>query len=136
LLPAHFNRDTAVEVADRLTGKTAAVDDDTESVVPGRRVLFSPIQLQWNPTIDTGVRDFLSGLPSEQKPNPLAKPIVRLLRLAAVLAIDELVEAPDATARQALYGVLDGQMAQHRQHGRPVHSRGSPDAGSGRRRGQ
>lgn len=109
----HFNRDTAVEVADRLTGRSAG-DDETEPVMPGRRVMFAPVELRWNPTVDETLRDFLAGLPSEQKPNPLAKPIVRLLSLAAALAIDELLPTPDATARETLYAVLDGQLAQHR----------------------
>jgi type III restriction enzyme len=109
-----FDRKAAVAVANRLTGKTKADDADTESVIPGRKVLIAPVDLHWNANIPEDVRDFLSTLPSEPKPNPRAKPIKRLLTLAGALGRDELLKDANATAHQRLYGVLNGQMAQHR----------------------
>jgi type III restriction enzyme len=111
---AHFNQKTAVTVANRLTGKTQADDADTESVVPGRKVLIAPVELRWNPNIGEDVRGFLSTLPSEPKPNAQAKPVKRLLTLAGALARDGLMDKPNESAMSALYQVLDGQLAQHR----------------------
>ncbi len=110
---AHFDQKTATAVANRLTGKVKADDVDSESVVPGRRVLFAPMDLRWNSNVADDVRDFLSTLPSEPKPNRQAKPVRRLLTLAAALARDGLATAPNETALDSLYKVLDGQMAQH-----------------------
>ena len=99
----------------RLTGKTAAEDTETESAVPGRKVLIAPVELRWNADISADVRSFISTLPSEPKPNPLAKPLRRLLMLAAALAREELLDEPNETALATLFQVLDGQMAEHRQ---------------------
>ncbi len=112
-LLAHFNQKTAVTVANRLTGKIKADDVDTESIVPGRKVLIAPIELRWNAKVGDDVRGFVSTLPSEPKPNPQAKPVRRLLTLAGALSRDELMAAPNETALSALFQVLDGQMAQH-----------------------
>jgi type III restriction enzyme len=110
----HFNMKTAVDVANRLTGKTKPDDSETESSVPGRKVLIAPVDLRWNAAVPLGVKEFLSTLPSEPKPNPQAKPLKRLLMLAAALARDGLLDQPNETAMEALYQVLDGQLAQHR----------------------
>jgi type III restriction enzyme len=110
----HFNMKTAVDVANRLTGKTKPDDSDTESSIPGRKVLIAPVDLHWNGAVPPSVREFLTTLPSEPKPNPQAKPLKRLLMLAAALARDGLLDQPNETAMEALYQVLDGQLAQHR----------------------
>jgi hypothetical protein len=109
-----FDQTTAVAVSDRLTGKSKADDPDTEPIVPGRKVLVAPVTLHQNANIPEDVKDFFSKLPSEPKPNPQAKPIKRLLTLAGALGRDALLDDANATAHEELYGVLDGQTAQHR----------------------
>ena len=107
----HFNVKTAIDVANRLTGKTPG--DDAEIAVPERKVLMAPVQLAWNKAVPENVRDFLSTLPSEPKPKKTAKPTKRLFDLAAALSWDKLLEAGNKTAMESLYGLLDGQAAQH-----------------------
>ena len=107
----HFKVKTAIDVADRLTGKTSA--DDAEIAVPQRKVLIAPVELTSNNSVPEDVRDFLSTLPSEPKPKKTAKPIKRLFDLAAALSWDKLLKGGNKTAMQALYAFLDGQTAQH-----------------------
>ena len=107
----HFNVKTAIDVANRLTGKTPS--DDAESAVPQRKVLIAPVELTWNKVVPEAVRDFLSTLPSEPKPKKTAKPIKRVLDLAAALSWDKLLAGGNKAALESLYAVLDGQAAQH-----------------------
>lgn len=107
----HFNVKTAIDVANRLTGKTAG--DDAEIAVPQRKVLIAPVELTWNATVPEAVRDFLSVLPSEPKSKKTAKPIKRLFDLAAALSWDKLLEGGNKTAMDTLFAFLDGQAAQH-----------------------
>lgn len=111
----HFNFKTALGVANRLTGKAKGDPDesDTESSIPGRKVLIAPVELRWNPNAPAKVKDFVSELPSEPKPVAQTKPVRRLLTLAAALARDSLMKDPNETALQSLYQLLDGQLAQH-----------------------
>jgi hypothetical protein len=61
------------------------------------------------------VRERFAELPSKAAPKTPAKPIKRLLTLAAELAIDGLVADPNQEAHETLYAVMNGQMAQHKQ---------------------
>lgn len=108
----HFDLTTAQDVAEVMTG---AKDDDDASPVPtGRRVLVDPETMLWNATLPEGLAECLGSLPSLAAPKTPAKPIKRLLSLATELALDELVPNPSEQALDALYGVLDGQSAQHK----------------------
>ena len=107
----HFDRDAAIAIADQITGKR---DDFDPILPPDGKVLFSPVELTWNQDVPAEVAEFLSKLPSLPKPKARLKPIRRLLALAAALAVDGLVEDPDTQAKEHLYSVLDGQLAQHR----------------------
>jgi type III restriction enzyme len=109
-----FDKKTAVDVANRLTGRTR--DDegkDTGAPGGGQKVLFRPVALTRNPFIPEEVWELLADLPSEGKPNPLAKPISRLLALAVALSGDELVANASAIAHDHMFRVIDGIAAEN-----------------------
>lgn len=111
----HFNRETAIKVAEILTGDVE-VEGDIDAAANkgmGRRVLLKPVNVAWNSHIPKEVRDVFVSLPTEAAPKGAIKPIRRLLGLAAAFAIDKIREDPDLEAREALYSVMDGLMAQH-----------------------
>ena len=107
----HFDLKTAREVADIMTG----VKQEPDGPPPSRtgRVLIEPVEMHWNGDLPDDVRDCFAELPSKAAPKTPAKPIKRLLSLAAELAIDALVAEPNLEAHETLYGVMNGQMAQH-----------------------
>jgi len=106
----HFDRKTAKSVAEEIMGIKVPIGEPGKPVGP--IVLFSPVDLVWNDNVPVEVKEFLCGLPSLPKPSAAPKPIKRLLEVAVALAQDQLVEKPNATALDSLYGVLDGAMAQ------------------------
>lgn len=111
----HFDRPTAIKVAEILTGEVE-VEDDPDAAANkgmGRRVLINPVNVDWNPHIDERVRDIFSGLPSEAAPKGAKKPIERLLEIAAAFAVDQIKENPNQEARNALFAAIDGLMAEH-----------------------
>lgn len=111
----HFKRETAIQVAQILTGEVE-VDDDPDAVANrgmGRRILLAPETMGWNNAIPDEVKVVLESLPSESPPRGNKKPIKRLLALAAAIAIDGLRGDPNKEAREALFGALDGFMAEH-----------------------
>ncbi len=107
----HFDLKTARDVADIMTG----VKQEPDGTPPSRtgRVLIEPVEMHWNENLPDEVRDCFAQLPSKAAPKTPAKPIKRVLSLAAELAIDELVADPNQEAHETLYGVMNGQMAQH-----------------------
>lgn len=110
-----FDQPTATEVAMVLTGeKVDEGDPDGGSGKgTGRKVLTSPVTMEWNPGVPEEIGAFLATLPSESPPRGTTKPIKRLLSLAAAIAVDGLMETPNEQGRELLYSLLDGQMAQH-----------------------
>lgn len=108
----HFDLKTATEVADVMTGVRA--EPDGPPPPPGGRVLIEPETMLWNPELPDAVRECFAALPSKAAPKAPTKPIRRMLNMAAELAIDGLVEDPNNQAHNKLYGVLDGQAAQHK----------------------
>jgi type III restriction enzyme len=109
-----FDRVTATDVAMILTGEKE--ESAQLGFVPGtgRKALTSPLTMSWNEALPKGVMECFSGLPSEAAPKAAPKPIKRLLSLAAEIAVDELMDHSDEKAREALFAVLDGQLAQHK----------------------
>lgn len=107
-----FDLPTATEVAEIMTGLK---EDANGAPPPGRRVLVEPLTMLWSSTIPDGVRDCFAKLPSKVAPRSPARPLKRLLNMAAELALDELLPDPNAQAHQKIYAVLDGQAAQHKQ---------------------
>ena len=107
----HFDLKTAREVADIMTG----VKQEPDGPPPSRigRVLIEPVEMHWNASLPNDVRDCFAELPSKAAPKTPAKPIKRLLSLAAELAIDALIADPNQEAHETVYGVMNGQMAQH-----------------------
>jgi type III restriction enzyme len=107
----HFDLRTARDVADIMTG----VKHEPNGPPPTRtgRVLIEPVELHWNENLLDDVRQCFAELPSKAAPKTPAKPIKRLLSLAAELAIDGLVTDPNKQAHETLYAVMDGQRAQH-----------------------
>lgn len=111
----NFKRDTAIRVAQILTGEVE-VEDDPDAAANrgmGRRVLIAPVTMEWNPNVPEEVGTTLTGLPSEAPPKGNKKPIKRLLALAAASAIDDLKKDPDREARETLYAAIDGLLAEH-----------------------
>jgi type III restriction enzyme len=107
----HFDLKTARDVADIMTG----VKQEPDGPPPSRigRVLIEPVEMHWNETLPDNARECFAELPSKAAPKAPAKPIKRLLSLAAELAIDKLVADPNREAHESLYAVMNGQMAQH-----------------------
>lgn len=111
-----FDRETATKVVKVLTGELEDADDQNSAANKGlgRRALLASVTVLWNPHVPEEIKDFLATLPSEAAPKRQIPPIKRLLGIAAELALDELMEKPNARTHDALFAVLDGQMAQHR----------------------
>lgn len=107
-----FDLKTARNVADIMTG--VAQEPDGLPVTQTGRVLIQPVEMHWNENLSADVLECYAGLPSKAAPKTPAKPIKRLLSLAGELAIDGLVADPNHEAHEALYAVMDGQMAQHK----------------------
>lgn len=111
-----FDQPTATDVAKVLVGEKVDEHDSDSSSGKGlgRKALTSPVTMFWNPEVPEEIQDLLSNLPSEATPKGNIKPIKRLLGLSAAIALDELMNKANEQAHQALYSVLDGQLAQHR----------------------
>lgn len=110
-----FDRPTAIDVADMLTGEKVDADDPGSGSEKGlgRKALTSPVTMGWNPNVPAEIKDYFPTLPSEATPKGNTKPIKRLLALATAIAVDGLMTHANEEANQALFAVLDGQMAQH-----------------------
>jgi hypothetical protein len=111
-----FNRATATDVANTLTGEAGEKDDQDAGSGKGlgRKALTSPKTFGWNPNVPEEIKAFFSDLPSEATPRGQTKPVKRLLDLATAIALDNLMDRANDKAYSALFAVLDGQMAQHR----------------------
>ncbi len=109
----HFDLGTAKDVADIMTGEKP--EPDGPQPPPGGRVLIDPVTMLWNDALPSTVAECLGSLPSKATPKAPAKPIKRLLNMAAEIALDELLPDANAQAHEKLYAVLDGQTAQRRQ---------------------
>jgi type III restriction enzyme len=105
-----FDLSAAKHVADVMTG--AEREDSPAPPTPGR-VLIDPVTMLWNKSLPATVRNCFSTLPSKSTPRAPAKPTRRLLSLAAEIALDGLRPTPSQEAYEALFAVLDGQLAQH-----------------------
>ena len=108
----HFDLKTARDVADIMTGVKQEPDGPPPSQTG--RVLIEPVETHWNEKLPDDVRVCFAELRSKAAPKTPAKPIKRLLSLAAELAIDGLGADPNKEAHETLYAVMDGQMAQHK----------------------
>lgn len=116
LLPL-FDRKTATGVAELLMkGATSkdAVDGEDAGGGMGRRVLFDPIPLHPNPTIDQAVWERFEAIPSVTIPRKNVKPIRRLTALAVALSKDHLVDEAVEQAHKQLHAVLDGRAVQYK----------------------
>ena len=113
----HFDLRTAREVADIMTGVKQEADGPPPTQTG--RVLIEPVKMHWNENLPDEVRDRFAALPSKAAPKTPAKPIKRLLGLAAEMAVDGLVADPNQTAHEKLYAVMNGQMAQHKKSSTP-----------------
>lgn len=116
LLPL-FDRKTATGVAEMLMkGATSKDSDDGDDAGGGlgRRVLFDPIPLYPNPSIDQAVWEHFTIIPSVTIPRKNVKPIRRLTALATALSKDRLVENAVEKAHQHLHAALDGRAVQHK----------------------
>lgn len=108
----HFDLKTAKEVADIMTG--VKQEPEGPPPPPGGKVLIDPATMLWNQALPEEVKDCFASLPSKAAPKAPVKPLKRLLKMATEIALDKLVPDPNAVAHQKIYGVLDGQTAQHK----------------------
>jgi type III restriction enzyme len=107
-----FDLATAAEVADIMTG----AKEETEGPPPpsAGRVLIEPATMLRNEAVPDEVMVAFSSLPTKSVPRAPMKPVKRLLKMAAELALDELLPSPTSDACEELYRVLDGQTTQHK----------------------
>lgn len=110
-----FDQPTAVDVAKMLTGEKVDESDPDSGSRKGldRKVLTSPVTMEWNRDLPEEVRELFGTLPSEAVPKGNTKPIKRLLALATAISQDELLPNANQQAHDKVFSVLDGQMAQH-----------------------
>ena len=108
-----FDRPTATEVARILTGEK---EESEESACAGNR--SQGPHLSGHDVLERGAPEGGQGVPLRSAERGSAetapKPIKRLLSLAAEIALDELMDQADEQAMEALFAVLDGQLAQHK----------------------
>ena len=109
----HFDRKTAKAVAEEIMGIKPGSKSEPP-LPPGPRVLFAPVDLEWNASVPVAAKQLLESLPSLPKPAAAPRPIKRLLQAAVALATDELEESPNEYALQVLFGVLDGAAVQYK----------------------
>jgi type III restriction enzyme len=114
LLP-FFDRRTATGVAAMLMKGATSKDDEAEDTGGGlgRRVLFDPVPLLKNLSLDQRVWDCFSSLPSVTIPKRNVKPIRRFTALATALSADRLADEAVAKAHAHLHKVLDGRAVQY-----------------------
>jgi hypothetical protein len=112
----HFNRKTAMTVAEVLLGKKADEDDGTGGTGGGggRRVLVAPVDMRVNGAIPAHVWEAFDRLPSQTLPRKVAKPVKRLSALAQALSRDALRPNARKDAYADLFGVLDGLSARYK----------------------
>jgi len=111
LLPK-FNHKTTEDVVTMLTGGKYNGPDEPEG--GGIDVLAGPtVILERNPQVRNEVFKIFGNLPSERKPDPEARPVDRLLKLAMQLAGDSINGDAIAQANERLLEKLDGIMAEH-----------------------
>jgi type III restriction enzyme len=81
----------------------------------GPTPILGPTETMYrNAAVPDDVINLFSGLPSETKPNPQAKPLPRLFSMATALAGDGLLSNATEQAYARLIALLDGQLAQHK----------------------
>lgn len=112
LLP-FFDRSTATQVADMLMRGAATADFDTQESGIGQRVLFNPVDAFPNEAIPAEVWQAFDALPSQSMPRKTAKPVSRLMRLAAELSVDGIREGAVAEALGLMVAALKGREVQH-----------------------
>lgn len=107
----HFSKEQTEAVVTEIMGLKEASGHKEGA---GPRVMFKPVNLEWNPNVPAEVRDLIEGLVSEPKPAADPKPVKRLFDAAIVFAYDGLVPDADKQAVEVLCQALDGFAAQHR----------------------
>lgn len=108
ILP-HFNVRAVTAVADALMNG----EDDSDTPLPGRRVLFSPVETTPNPSVPEEVWESFLALPSQSLPRRGVRPVKRLTALAHELAADALVGDAGKKAHAQLHSALDAARARH-----------------------
>ena len=106
LLPK-FNRRTTEGVAERLQKGDEATPGGMDATEKPTATYTK------NAALPHDVFELFGSLPSESKPDPVAKPIPRLFSMATALAGDELLSAANAKAQALLFAKLDGQLSEH-----------------------
>lgn len=107
-----FNRSTATEVANAMTGDREHDDDQTGGGA-GRRVLVNPVDMEPNPAIPEAVWKSFDALPAQTLPRKAARAIIRYTALAQALSRDGLRKNAVKEAYSELCKVLDGLVARY-----------------------
>jgi len=113
LLP-HFDRPTAIKVAEALRGSADDANGDTGGG-EGRRVLFKAKDMQANPEIPERVWNAFDRMPSQTLPRKAARPVRKLTALAHALSRDGLLDNALKEAYRKLIACLDGLAVQYRE---------------------
>ena len=107
LLP-FFDAQSVRDIADALMS-----GGDGGGVLPGRRVLVNPEEVNPNPNIPKPVWDKLLSVPSQSLPRKRARPVKRLTLLAHELAADGLLPDAGKIAHSEMHNVLDAAAARY-----------------------
>jgi len=107
LLPK-FDKETVERVVQALR------DGGGESPPTGR-ILINPIEMKPNPAVPETVWEKFVSLPSQTRPQRVAKPAIRLTALAHELASDGLLPGAGGKAHAAMHKVLDDFIAERAQ---------------------
>ena len=107
-----FNRTTATEVANAMTGDREHDKDQTGGGT-GRRVLVDPVDMVPNPAIPEAVWNAFDELPSQTLPRKAARAVTRYTALAQALSRDGLRKDAVKEAYHELCKVLDGLVARY-----------------------
>lgn len=108
-----FDRDTTAKVAAKLLGSDGD-DDDTISQNPGRRVLTTPVTVNWDESLDEGVREAFQALPSVVTPRSTASQTDRLFQVTGRLALNGISEEVDSEELEWLCDFLDWERKKYK----------------------
>lgn len=108
-----FDRDATLKVADQLMGSG---DDEggTISQNPQRRVLTTPVKVEWDESLGEDVREAFKALPSVITPRTTASQTDRLFQVTGRLALNGISEDEDHKEQEWLCDFLDWERKKYK----------------------
>ena len=89
-----------------------ALRDGSGDTPPTGRILINPAEMKPNPAVPETVWERFESLPSQTRPQRIAKPAIRLTALAHELASDGLLPGAGGKAHASMHKVLDDFVAE------------------------